>query len=519
MSIPIRARLGLFLLLFSCYALTTPGHLSSIDGNIILQSSRNLLATGSGDVPRDTSDVRDALTPAGVDGRFYPVWGPGLVLAHVPTLFVVRHLEFLRPVIGARLVSSRQRDEFYAPFTCAWLMAAAVVALALCGPALGFAWRGSLWLAALVAIASPLWHYARFDTNEPLQCAALIWATYFLLRVKNGAGGVSAAGAGAMLGIAVAAKAQNVSIVPWFLLYAAWVAPAPRMRALVPMLAPLATAALALGALNYARYGSPINTGYHLQASAFQHPFFDGVFVLLFSLGFGLFTFFPALYVLPLSAFRFVTLFAAESALIVAALLTHLLVDAKVLVYWGCGWGPRFLVPLVPMLALALLPLCETAGWRRAALLTALAVGIGVQAVTIPTAFWGQVMPIWGEIAVPTGPDTPGGADTVETLVHSTSASPLQVSLWSLRNTHCRANGEPITLSAPPWQSELPWRDPEAPARLASIVGLDLWAAPACLKPQGFVEYMPSNPRLVWLLVAAAAVGAALLADALARRD
>jgi hypothetical protein len=510
---PIRAGLGLFLLVFSFYALTGPGHLSSIDGNIILQSARNLLLTGSADVPRDTSEVRDSLTPAGIDGKYYPVWGPGLVLAHLPTLFVVQHLEFLRPTSGSRLVSSRQRDDFYGPFTCAWLMSAAVVGLATCGSVLGFSWRTSLWLASLVAIGSPLWHYARFDTNEPLQCAALIWATCFLLRIRNGDGIAGAAAAGALLGVAVAAKVQNVSLVPWFIVYAAWAAPAPKGRALVSMLVPLAVAAAAIAALNYSRYGSPLNTGYNLRAAAFQHPFFDSAFILLFSLGFGLFTFFPALFLLPLAAVRFVPRFPAESALIVATFAAHFVIDAKVLVYWGCGWGPRFLVPLVPMLALALLPLAEAGGWRRVMLIAGLVVGIGVQAATIPTSFWGQVMPIWGELAV-------RSEDPVETLIHSNSAAPLRVSLWSLANSRCRTPGEghPF-LTTPPWQSEFPWKDSDAPVRLAGLVGLDLWAAPACLKPQAVVEFIPANPRLFWLLLANVALGAALVGSGLARRD
>src|SRR5205085_9277116 len=130
---------------------------------------------------------------------------------------------------------------------------------------------------------------------------------------------------------------------------------------------------------------------YHLTSSAFQHPFLDSAFVLLFSLGFGLFTYFPALFLLPIAAVRFAPRFPAESALIIAAFAAHFVVDAKVYAYWGCAWGPRFLVPLVPTLALMLLTLADWRGWRRVALITGLAIGIAVQAATIPTSFWGQV--------------------------------------------------------------------------------------------------------------------------------
>jgi len=218
--------------------------------------------------------------------------------------------------------------------------------------------------------------------------------------------------------------------------------------------------------------------------------------------------------------FVILTRFAAESVLIALVFATHFVIDARVLVYWGCGWAPRFLVPLIPLLGLGLFPLAEDRGWRHWALVAGLAIGIGVQVVTIPTSFWGQVMPIWGELAVPVDASSAGSENpSVETLVHSWSAAPLRVSLWLLENTRCRWAGEKTPLlTPPPWRAEFPWRDANAPAKLAGFVGLDLWAAPACLKPQAFIDVVPANPRLLWMLLVSAALGAALLGSALVRR-
>jgi hypothetical protein len=514
--IPLRSTVGLFLLVFAFYALTGPGHLSSIDGSVLLQSARNLLETGSGAVAEDGGENSAGITPRGVDGRFYPIWGPGLALAHVPTLFVVRHLELLRPVAAGRPVSARHRDEFYAPFTCAWLMSAAVVAIALSGCALGFPFRDSALLAALMAIGSPLWHYARFDTNEPLQCAGLIGGAYCLLRVRAGAGHRYAFLAGTLLSAAVAAKAQNVIVLPWFVLYAAAVAPRSRGRALLAMAVPLLITGAALGAVNFARYGSPFETGYHLTSAwLFDHPLVDGAFVLLFSLGFGLLVFFPAAALLPIAAPGFVRRFPAEAALIAAVFLSHLVIASRFYAYWGCAWGPRFLVPTVPLLGLVLLPLLGERGWRKRLLIATWLAGVGIQSLTVPTAFWAQVMAVWGNLAVPGITTTdPRAAETqrVETLVHSPSVAPLRVSLWLLQNTSCREPTEtPPSLTAPPWQAQFPWRDPGQARELADLTGLDFWAAPSCWRPQRFASVLPSNPRLAWLLVALASVGATLL--------
>jgi len=515
---PLRATTGLFLLVFCFYALTGPGHLSSIDGTVILQSARNLMKTGSGSVPRDASEQSASITPRGVDGRYYPIWGPGLALAHIPTLFVARHLDALRPIVGGRPAVSAVRDMFFAPITGAWLMAAAVTFIALCGSALGFPVRASIELAALVAVGSPLWHYGRFDTNEPLQCVALIGAAYFLFRERRAPSPRYPLLAGALLGVAVAAKAQNVILVPWFLLYAGWTAPRSKLRAIALMATPLAVIGGALGALNHARYGSPFETGYHVSGSLFDHPLLDGAAVLLFSPGFGLFVFFPALLLLPLAARPFLRRFPVEAALIAAVFATHLAVDATYHAYWGCAWGPRFLVPTVPLLCLPLLPLVARTGWMRMTAIAALAIGIAVQAVTVPTAFWGQIMTVWGHLAVPIderlASSHPGRAELerVETLIHSPSVAPPRVALWLLANTSCREAGAAApALTTPSWHAEFPWKDAALAGQLADLTGLDLWIAPSCWKPQRFAAVLPSNPRLCALLVGTALLGAILL--------
>jgi len=515
--LPLHRAAGLFLVWFSFYALTGPGHLSSIDGTVLLQSARNLVASGSGAVPRDPSEHSAGITPAGVDGQFYPVWGPGLALAHIPTLVVSRHLEFLRPFTGDRRMKSRQSDEFYAPFTCAWLMAAAVVAIALCGCALGFAPRHAVVLASLMAVGSPLWHYARFDTNEPLQCAALAGATCCVLRLRSGAGGGSALFAGALLGIAVAAKAQNIVVFPAFALYAAAITHRSRLWTLACISLPLAISVAALGAMNASRYGSPFETGYHVTDLMFAHPLLDGVSLLLFSVGFGLLTFCPALIVLPFAAAPFARRFPREALLIGFVFASQLVISAKFYAYWGCAWGPRFLVPALPMLALLFLPLFENRGVGRRIAIAGFVGGVAIQAATIPTAFWGQVMEVWGNLDVP----SVGAADArstaappIETLLHSRYVAPPVVSLWMLANTRCRQPGAPLSpLTNPPWLANFPWRDPDAPVRLADLPGVDAWLAPSCLRPARYAAVYPSNPRLALLLLGIAAVGAALYAS------
>ena len=167
---------GLFLLLFGFYAISGPGYSISGDGSFMLLSARNLLRTGSSSVPAIPGT--ELSRRRGIDGLEYAKYAPGLVLAHLPMLVVVQRLEPLRPTVDGRPIRSLDRDAFYAPFTTAWLMAATVCGIALCGLVLGFAVNACVALAALMAISSPLWLYARIDSSEALQAAALIGAAY-----------------------------------------------------------------------------------------------------------------------------------------------------------------------------------------------------------------------------------------------------------------------------------------------------------------------------------------------------
>jgi len=112
---------------------------------------------------------------------------------------------------------------------------------------------------------------------------------------------------------------------------------------------------------NYARFGSPLKTGYHLAyptASALlSNPFLQGIRDLLFSPEIGLLLFAPWVLV-AFACFAFSTRrHPAESALGAGILLINLLFFAK---YdsWHGGWvaGPRFLLPALPFFVLPLAP-------------------------------------------------------------------------------------------------------------------------------------------------------------------
>jgi len=505
-------------MLFAFYALTAPGYSISGDGSFLLLSARNMLRSGSTSVPPIPGT--ELSRRQGLDGREYAKFAPGLALAHLPMLAVVRHFAPLQPTVGGRPVSSLERDAFFAPFTNAWLMAVAVCGIVLCATALGFSLRGSLLLAASVGLASPLWLYARIDSTEALQSAALIGATYFLLRGRSAISASDALAAGLLLGVAVTAKLLNVIVLPWFILFAGWRAWRPAGLVLACLLAPVLFVLGGLAFFNLSRFGSLSGTGYELIEGAFDHPLLDGAWVQLFSCGHGLLVFCPVLALLPFTAPEFARRFPAESALVAAVFVSLLVVYSKWWAYWGMSWGPRFLVPALPLIALMLLPAVESGGWSRGALVAASLAGIAVQTIAVTTSYWGQVVPVWQRLAVgrvAAAENDPGkvGLRVWNELVHMRPVSPLRVGLWWLENTSCEDGGSTPELTPAPWAGEIPWRDPEqAPAELAAFRGLDLWAAPECWRSSYTSLWskqpapIPSNPRLCWLLLGIGGIGA-----------
>lgn len=231
----------------------------------------------------------------------------------------------------------------------------------------------------LATAASPLASYASSALSEPLQAACLSLALAGSLASVTAASprraALLAAAAGLAAGAAVLAKTVLVAVAPFLLL--ALLAGAGSRERLRRVGFAAAGAALPLGgwaALELARFGR-IAGGY--AGEPFSHPLLDGLVRLLFLPDRGLLFFYPAA---ALAAFAAVRSLRGRgeaaprlaAAGVGAAVCSLLGLSAA----WWCwhgvvGWGPRFVVPSIPLLApfaaLALAPL------RKAARLSAVA--------------------------------------------------------------------------------------------------------------------------------------------------
>lgn len=235
-------------------------------------------------------------------------------------------------------------------------------------------------------LGSPLWAYAAFGFSEPLQAACLVFAVLFALwgsRAEGAAAVRLAAASGLFAGWLVLTKAVNLVFVPFALLplvLGAWPPSRERLRAWAAAAAGAAGPLGAMLAFEVVRFGKPFSS---YGDQRFAHPFLDGAWRLLIGVNKGLLVYFPIAF---LASVALVLLARAPktrgAALTIAGLAAAFLaVYARWWAWDGSGgWGPRFLVPLMPVLAAAAgTATASHAG--RAAGASLLALGIGVNAL------------------------------------------------------------------------------------------------------------------------------------------
>jgi Dolichyl-phosphate-mannose-protein mannosyltransferase len=287
----------------------------------------------------------------------------------------------------------------------------------------------ALALAALVAFGTPLWVHSKRFFSEPtitLCFVATIYTVYAAATTRRPSWLVLA---GLTFGLAVAAKYIDLLLlapVPVYLALAAGTRPGsertctraaaglslwerdprrvPRVRASSALPAILwfalgfAPIALALLWYDTIRFGNPFLSGY-ARWETFSTPMYEGLAGFLFSPGKSIFVYTPALLLLPFWAARFVRRFSLFAGLLLAIVVLHLCVYGAWWVWWGAwAWGPRFIVPIFPLLVLFLAEGLATS--RRpltvavAAVLGLLSVGVQLLGIAVDhTVYLVQLLP------------------------------------------------------------------------------------------------------------------------------
>ena len=249
-------------------------------------------------------------------------YGMGMSFAQLPAAW-------LAPVVERRLGPGSSQPLFLlAPllFTLLGAYVAGRIALHLGGGSDAAA--GAVLLAS---IASPLGSYAAMEFTEPMQGAMLAIGLWMSLAGLGTRAGLAA-------GLAVLTKSANLVVAPLTLL------PLLKERRVVGA----AVSFVAVGAIwlifEVNRFGAPLA---NYPGEGFTNPLFDGTWRLLFSVEEGLVLFYPAVIVAVVSR--------TERLAKLAALLPSAVLLLLAAAYWGWhgneGWGPRLVLPAIPLLA------------------------------------------------------------------------------------------------------------------------------------------------------------------------
>jgi hypothetical protein len=373
------------------YLLTAAGRFANYDAESMFAVTRSLYERGSLDVGPCEARSWSIACVRGADGRFYSGYGVVPSVAALP-FYAAGRIAAETTGFNADLAANAA----VSVMNCL-VGALACIALFLWAVQVGCTVRQALLAAILLAFATPLWfHSTKEFYSEPLFTLFLVGTFAALSRASRN----SLIIAGMLFGLAVGTRVFGLIYLPVAAVYAMLVSSrreTPRASAgwfLVTVLVCVA----GVGALNQARFGSPLNTGYHLAlptlSAAFSTPFREGLWGNFFAGDVGLVWFAPLILLLPLTWRRFHRDHPLESFVCIAV-VAFSIVFFSAYTYWRGGWsyGPRLLTPILPFLIFPLSPmlsqpsmprLSRSIATRAALVLIPIAVAIQVIGVIPP---------------------------------------------------------------------------------------------------------------------------------------
>lgn len=337
---------GLFLLFLAFLS----GHLYSIDGLQYFRVAERIVF--------DRSLVFD---PPLIWGSpiTIPVTPVGFSLVQMPAVLLAGWARYLQPALGTGPYDGAllYGDPVYT--LSSWvnpLVVALTGALTFrTAERLGASRRAAVLIAIATVLGSPLFFYARADFAQPLATLLMLGIVALVIdaiqRQHVQFGLMTGAVALAILtrqadGLMIALLAFFVLCLPlggWRPLRDGW---RLGVEVAIGVLAGMAVTLV----LNAIRFGSPLNFGY---PPDFGGSYRLGLVAELLSPGRGLVWYFPLVVLAPIGAWVLWRRgLGHETVALVLPVLAYLPIYAKYASLGGWDWGPRYLVPLVPLLAL-----------------------------------------------------------------------------------------------------------------------------------------------------------------------
>jgi len=360
-------RTGRLVLLFalSAYLATTGGSFAT--DVMSYEVTKGIVERGSVAM---SYNVHDMDAHRGPDGLYYSPYGIGHAIYGIPFYLAGKVAES-----GLGLSIGRADAFTKAAFVCGSTVAAAFVVWIV----FLFAWRlaGSRRAAVATALTAGfgtlLWPYAKFGFNAPLATLCVaggvygVWSGVRFARTGN-------LWAGSLLLAFAMLVRHELALVG--VLCALWTYVdydrriAPTVRAWLVIGLPAAAAAALTLYYNYARFGNPWDTGYLRDNTATFGSAVEGIVGLVVSPGRSVFLY--TLIAAPALA-ALARMFARDrsTAWLLATVSGGLFLFYASLTYWDAdrSYGPRYLLPIVPLVCVPLVYWFATASGRARTML------------------------------------------------------------------------------------------------------------------------------------------------------
>ena len=406
---------ALFALLLAIYLATGSGRFRIVDEVSLFSVTESVAKRASLDTnaiawTQWVNSPGEVLGAFGPEGDVFSKKGPAPAFLAVP-FYLIGWLSGKLPAAALHLSMLQ---------TAYWLNAVATaltgVLLAKTALALGYRLQAALIAGLIFGLGTIAWPYATHFFGEPVSALVILGVSYALLRLRQTGGLGYALAAGLTAGIMIATSVAHAVLLAPFGVYLILASVTPRegdsaskqisaskgkpfgIRSFVQSVmrflgnicaffAPLVAIAALLAVYNEIRFGVPFGTGYHFDAGeGFTANWPEGLWGLLFSPYRGLFWYTPVA-ILSVAAWPdFIRRHRAEGWLLLSIALALVLLFGKWWMWWGgFAWGPRFLVPLAPILVLVLLPWFDPTARkaRRVALIVVAILSGLVQALAV----------------------------------------------------------------------------------------------------------------------------------------
>ena len=357
---PVRTALALFLFLNFTFLLTSTGRVHTIDEISAVMQAESLALRGSTAIPQAVGS-RVYYGKPDVHGEPHSPYPPGHPLLVAP--WYLLGAKVIAPVAKVPRESLDLVLSMAATWSSATFAAAAVAFAFLLAFSMGAGMRGALLTAAAVAFASPLFVYSAWLFSEPL--TAMLWMGAALALFGTDPDlpipANRAAMAGLLLGYSLHVRPTNAIAAAIFLVGMLARGRQRNLRAVMITAVLVGMAGIIYLARNQSLYGNLSDFGYPSIAeggrelNTFHTPLLVGLTGFLFSPGKSAFLFFP---VLPLAIAAIGRLWHRDRGLAIVCAATpavYLLFYSTYTQWEGIySWGPRYLVPPLALLGVAI---------------------------------------------------------------------------------------------------------------------------------------------------------------------